>query len=144
MAIHKDIDHIKPLAWKGNVYVSEVNLQTCWMRGCQKVKEVPHLDEVLKKIEAQNNPLINILQPFGMDIIHAAWAAEDYDNTAKDYDTGPGQAVDTAPQPPHVIDMELEDAAIEEEEIKSHDPCFELDGAKVWKSHYLSDHFKDL
>jgi len=31
MATHKDVDHIKPSAWKGNVYVSEVNLQTCWI-----------------------------------------------------------------------------------------------------------------
>lgn len=144
MAIHKDIDHIKPSAWKGNVYVSEVNLQTCWMRGRQKVKEVPRLDEVLKKIEAANNPSINILQPFGLDIVRAARAADDYDDTAEDYDTGSGQATDTDPQLPHIIDTELEDAAMEEEEIKKHDPCFELDGTKVWKSRYLSECFKDL
>ena len=145
MALHKDVDHIKPSAWKGNVYVSEVNLQTCWMRGCQKVKEVPCLDEILKKIEAANNPSINILQPFGIDIVHAAWAADDYDDTAEDYDTSSGQAIETVPQLlPHVIDTELENAAMEEEEIKKHDPCFELDGTKVWKSWYLSERFKDL
>ena len=73
MALHKDIDHIKPSAWKGNVYVSKVNLQTCWMRGHQKVKEVPHLDEILKKIEAANNPSVNILQPFGIYISTGCW-----------------------------------------------------------------------
>ena len=144
MAIHKDVDHIKPSAWKGNVYVSEVNLQTCWMRGRQNVKEVPRLDEVLKKIEAANNPSINMLQPFGIDIVRAARAADDYDDTAEDYDDGLGQAENSDAQPPHAVDKELEDAAAEEEEIKKHDPCFELDGTKVWKSRYLSDRFKDL
>ena len=134
MAIHKDVDHIKPSAWKGNVYVSEVNLQTCWMRGRQNVKEVPRLDEVLKKIEAASNPSINMLQPFGIDIVRAARVADDYDDTAEDYDDGLEQAENSDAQPPHTIDKELEDAAAEEEEIKKHDPCFELDGTKVWKS----------
>ena len=102
------------------------------------------LDEILKKIEAVNNPSINILQPFGIDIVRAAWAADDYDDMAEDYDTSSGQAIETVPQPPHVIDTELENAAMEEEEIKKHDPCFELDGTKVWKSRYLSECFKDL
>ena len=110
MAIHKDVDHIKPSAWKGNVYVSKVNLQTCWMRGRQNVKEVPRLDEVLKKIEAANNPSINMLQPFGIDIVHAARAADDYDDIAEDYDDGLGQAENLDAQPPHAVDKELEDA----------------------------------
>jgi len=33
---------------------------------------------------------------------------------------------------------------MEEEEVKKHDPCFDLDGTKVWKSRYLSERFKDL
>ena len=145
MAIHKDVDHIKPSAWKGNVYVSEVNLQTCWMWGCLKVKEIPHLDEVLNKIEAANNPSVNILQPFGVDIVRSAQAAENYNDTAEDYDDGLGVTnLATTPQPSHAIDTELEDAAMEEEQIKKYDPCFELDGTKVWKSRYLSDRFKDL
>jgi len=146
MAIHKDVDHIKPSAWKGNVYVAEVNLQTCWMRGRQKVKEIPRLDEVLKKIEAENHPnlFVNMLQPFGVDIVRMARSAEDYDDTAEDYDEGLGQEADTDTLPPQVIDTELEDAAMEEAEVKRHDPCFESDGTKVWKSRYLSDCFKDL
>lgn len=143
MAVHKDVDHIKPSAWKGNVYVSEVNLQTCWMRGCLKVKEIPRLDEVLNKIKAANNPSVNILQPFRVDIVRSAWAADDYDDTAEDY--GEATNLATAPsQPSHAIDTELEDTAMEEEEVKKYDPCFELDGTKIWKSRYLSDRFKDL
>jgi len=45
---------------------------------------------------------------------------------------------------PEIPGVPLEDATMEEEEVKKHDPCFELDGAKVWKSRYFSDHFKDL
>lgn len=151
MAIHKDVDHIKPSAWKGNIYVSEVNLQTCWMQGHLKVKEILHLDEVLNRIEAANNPSINILQPFGVDIVRSTQAADDYDDTAEDYccdDVLGATNLDTSsssqPEPSHAIDTKLEDAAMEEEEVKKHNPCFELDGTKVWKSRYLSDHFKDL
>jgi hypothetical protein len=105
------------------------------MQGRQKVKEVPHLDEILKRIEAADNPSINILQLFGVDIIQATQAADDYDDTAKDYDDGLGQlAKDAADGQPHVIDTELKDTAVEEEETKKHNPCFELDGTKVWKS----------
>ena len=87
-----------------------------------------------KKIEAANNPSINMLQPFGIDIVRAARAADDYNDTAEDYDDGLGQAENLDAQPPHAVDKELEDATAEEEEIKKHDPCFELDGTKVWKS----------
>jgi len=114
------------------------------MRGHQNIKEVPRLDEVLNKIEAENNPSVNMLQPFGVDIVHAARAADDYDDTAEDYDDGPRQSPNPATEQPRAIDTELEDAVTEEEEIKKHDPCFELDGTKVWKSRYLSDCFKDL
>jgi len=134
MAVHKDVDHIKPSAWKGNVYVCEVNLQTCWMRGHLKVKEIPHLDEVLNKIEATNNPSVNILQPFGVDIVRSAWAADDYDDMAEDYsDDGLGATnlATVSSQPSHAIDTKLEDIAMEEEEVKKYDPCFELDGTKI-------------
>jgi len=47
-------------------------------------------------------------------------------------------------QPSHAINTELEDTAMEEEEVKKYDPCFELDGAQIWKSQYLSNHFKEL
>ena len=115
------------------------------MQGHQKVKEVPHLNEILKRIEAADNTSINILQLFGVDIVQATRAADNYDDTAEDYDDGLGQLeTDAADGQPHVIDTELKDTAIEEEETKKHDPCFELDGTKVWKSQYLSGCFKDL
>ena len=69
----------------------------------------------------------------------------DYNDTAEDYDDGLGQLeIDAADGQPHVIDMELKETAIEEEETKKYDPCFELDGTKVWKSQYLSNCFKHL
>ncbi|KAF8888953.1 hypothetical protein CPB84DRAFT_1816493 [Gymnopilus junonius] len=31
--IHKDVDHIKPASWHGNMSVANVNLWTCWIEG---------------------------------------------------------------------------------------------------------------
>lgn len=141
--VHKGVDHIKPASWRGDVNVSNVNLKTCWMLGRKKVKEIPRLDAVLRKIEALKDLRINILRPFGKDIVHARRDPEDYDDTAETFDDGLGSnsCSDENLQP---VETALEDAAVEEEQGEKHNPCFELDGQKVWKGRYLSQRFKDL
>ena len=67
--IHKGVDHINPASWRGNVEVSKVNLQTCWMLGRREVDKIPCLGKVLADLEAEKNPEVNMLQPFGKDIV---------------------------------------------------------------------------
>ncbi|TFK58449.1 hypothetical protein BDN72DRAFT_739650, partial [Pluteus cervinus] len=80
--ISDGVDHIKPASWRGNVEVRHVNLQTCWIRGRQMVeKEVPCLRPVLESIPQDHS--VDILRPYGTDLIRAPREAEDYDDTAE-------------------------------------------------------------
>ncbi len=81
---------------------------------------------------------VNILQPFVKDILRASREADDYDDTAEDYHES-DQTLENGPRP---LDVDVEEAAVEESEHQAHDPCFELDGQKVWKGRYLSERFK--
>jgi len=38
VVVHKNVDHIKPASWEGDVTVMNVNLNTCWMLGQQEVR----------------------------------------------------------------------------------------------------------
>ena len=138
--VHKGVDHIKPSSWRGDVAVSSANLKTCWLAGRQEVKSLARLNTVLEKLEEEENPEVNMLQPFGKDIVRARRDTDDYDDTAEDFDDGADPMQSKESQP---VEVCLEEAAAENEVIK-HDPCFEIDGQKVWKGRYLSERFKDL
>lgn len=146
--VHKNVDHIKPASWEGDVMVAKVNLKTCWMLGRQEIRtsvkySVPRLDRVLQELESKNDPAINMLQPFGKHIVLAQCDAEDYDDTAEDFDSGVlGDSI-AAPQP-HPLETDLEDAAGEEEPIEKYDSFFKHNSEQIWKGCYLKDLFKAL
>lgn len=151
--IFKDVDHIKPSSWRGDVSVKNVNLKTCWMMGQYLIKHlVPRLDTVLVNLEVERNPDINILQPFGKHIVLAKRDLDDYDDTAEDFDDGlptsdlPGVfgLSNNQSNPPRPLETDLEDAAVEEEPSTKHDPCFEHEGKVVFKARYLKELFKSL
>ena len=142
--VHKGVDHINPASWRGNVEVSNVNLQTCWMLGRREVDKIPRLAKVLADLEAENNPAVNMLQPFGKDIVRAPRAADDYDDTAEDFEEDPSALPIDGAQSAQAPAPDFEDAVIEEMEIQKHDPCFELDGQKIWKGRYLNERFKEM
>lgn len=148
IVVHKNVDHIKPASWEGDVMVTKVNLKTCWMLGRQEIRtsvkySVPQLDGVLQELESKNDPAINMLQPFGKHIVLAQRDAEDYDDTAQDFDGGVlGDSI-AAPQP-HPLETDLEDAAGEEEPIEKYDSFFKHNGEQIWKGRYLKDLFKAL
>lgn len=140
--IHKGVDYINPASWCGNMEVANVNLQTCWMLGRCEVDKIPRLRKILARLEAEKNTNLNMLQPFGKDIVRTTRAADDYDDTAEDFheDT----AVLTKTSQSEVPAPDFEDAVVEEREVHKHDPCFEVDGQKVWKDRYLNEHFKEM
>lgn len=148
--VFKEIDHIKPSSWRGDVRVADVNLKTCWMMGRYLIKHlVPRLDEVLIKIEVDKDPNINILQPFGKHIVLANRDPDDYDDTAENFDEGlpasnSAAATGIDSQPKHPLATDLEDAAAEEEPEGKHDPTFKHDGKTVFKARYLKELFKSL
>ena len=126
--IHKGVDHIKPASWVGDVSVAKVNLQTCWIEGINGVKKIPWLEKVLQQLEDLNNLEINILQPFGKDIIHAGCDSNDYDDIAEDF----GLSTSDSPSTMCPLETAVEEAALEEQP-PTHQPIFELEGQKVWK-----------
>lgn len=135
--VHKGVDHIKPPSWRGDVRVSNVNLQTCWMLGRQALQpDFPHLEDVLKNTDPTTT---NILRPFAKDFVGAPRDAEDYDDTAEDFDKSSQVPVSSEPAPGPT----LEDAAVEEGPAGKHSPCFELDGQNIFKSRFLNEIFKD-
>jgi len=139
--IHKGVDHIKPATWRGNVSVSSVNLATCWDAGRREVKEIPSLDRVLHVLESADSDSheINILQPFGKDIVRARPTADDYNDSAEDYE----ETRQENQLPPPLL-TSVEDAVIEEAVSHSYQPFFEIEGKKVWKGRYLSERFKEF
>ena len=139
--IHKGVDHIKLASWVGDVSVAKVNLQTCWIEGRKGVKKIPQLKKVLQQLEDLNDPEINILQPFGKDIIHAGCDSDDYDDSAEDFDDGLSTSNSQNAMRP--LKTAVEEAALEEQ-LPTHQPIFKLDGQKVWKGQYLNEHFKEL
>ena len=63
-AITSKADHINPASWHGNVEVSTVNLQTCWILGRQRAVElVPEAGPALEILD--NASGVDILSPFG-------------------------------------------------------------------------------
>jgi hypothetical protein len=140
--VHSGVDHIKPSSWRGNVKVANVNIHSCWKLGRQLVEtETPRLGQVLKELDLELNngagDSFNLLCPLGKDLVRSKRDADDYDDTAEDFDENSIPSA-TPPEP------DFEDAAAEEEPCAKHDPCFELDGDKVYKARYLNQLFKEF
>ncbi|EDR03397.1 uncharacterized protein LACBIDRAFT_307198 [Laccaria bicolor S238N-H82] len=137
--MHKGVDHIRPSTWLGDVFVANIVFQTCWRLGREEAKkDYPVIAPILESIQIQ--PGRDIFSPLGKDLVKAAHADDDIDDT---YDDTPTSIADsTAPSLGH----ELEDAIAEEEpiEVEKHKPFFEMDGVQVSKAKYLSRAFEML
>jgi hypothetical protein len=71
-------DHINPASWRGNVEVSKVNLQTCWILGRQKAIEiVPEAGGALERLGS--TPGVDILSPLGDILVNIQDADDEYD-----------------------------------------------------------------
>lgn len=141
LEIHDGVDHIKPASWRGDVDVANVNLQTCWKLGRLRVeKEHPRLGKILQELDREHGVdcPIDILRPYGKDLVRANRGDEDYDNTAEDFEETP---VSTSLIPPG---PEIEDAAAEEDSNNTHSPCFKLNNQNVYKARYLNQLFKEF
>lgn len=105
----------------------------------RQIVEHAHLGPILKELDLENSldSPINILHPFGKDLIHAKHDTNDYDNTAKEFND---RSVEGASYPP---DSDLEDAAKEEPSDK-HNPCFYLNRVMAYKAYYLNQLFKEF
>ncbi|TFK58748.1 hypothetical protein BDN72DRAFT_950059 [Pluteus cervinus] len=142
LEVHDRVDHIRPNSWRGDVCVANVSLQSCWQRGCETIKEeIPHLAPILDEIAT--NPSVNILRPFGKDIVRSKRAQEDYDDTAEDYEETAAAASQPTSTPVSAPEPDFEDAMAEELATK-HQPCFMLDGHEVYKGRYLNKLFRDF
>jgi hypothetical protein len=73
-------DHIKPAAWRGDVRVKNVSLQTSWRRGaCLVEDECPFLVPVLQELE--KDPNIDIFSPFGILLVNIPLEDDDEDES---------------------------------------------------------------
>ena len=73
-------DHINPASWRGNVDVSTINLQTCWILGRQKAVElVPEAGKALELLDSASG--VDILSPFGEILVGTHDADDEYDCT---------------------------------------------------------------
>jgi hypothetical protein len=75
--------------------------------------------------------------PNGEDLMHGKHDANDYDDTAEDFNESTAP-LDPPPEP------DVKDAIAEEEPCTKHDPCFVLDGDKVYKVRYLNQPFREF
>ncbi|SJL10364.1 uncharacterized protein ARMOST_13750 [Armillaria ostoyae] len=135
--IHDHVDHLKPASWKGDIRVSSVDLQTCWLMGRRAV-ELAH--PPLKIILDNMGPAVDMLCPFGVDMVKVP--RDEIDDTLELDD----DSLDDSPSFPV---QDLEDATSEEEEEDDascdtrtkYQPCFELDGKQVHKAWFLKHTF---
>jgi hypothetical protein len=138
--VHSGVDHIKPSSWRGNVDVSNINLQSCWKLGHQWIEtEILHLGEVLKEVDTaqDSNNSLNIMCLYGRDLVRGKRDADNYDDTTEDFDQST-VSLDPPPEP------DFEDAVAEEEPCAKHDPCFDLNRDKVYKAQYLNQLFREF
>ncbi|KAF8058599.1 hypothetical protein FPV67DRAFT_1565461 [Lyophyllum atratum] len=130
LEIHGRSDHLGPREWRGDTRLSPVNAQTCWKLGRLQIEErFPALVPVLESLAA-----FDMFSPLGKDLVKAPRDPDDVDDTVDEHDTAVTE--DLSPGP------ELEDAAAESAVNTKFEPCFELDGKKVYKSRYLSQAFE--
>jgi hypothetical protein len=144
--IEQKQDHITPSSWTGNVAVKNVNLRTSWILGRKDIEvEFPALAPVLKELsdERAAGESIDILQPFGKDIVHAERAADDIDDSAEDYQEAgavPSASNSDLDPPPEPF---TEDAVAEDDPEQKHSPTFTLGGMEVYKGRWLNQLFRD-
>ncbi|KAF8054223.1 hypothetical protein FPV67DRAFT_1763516 [Lyophyllum atratum] len=128
LEIHNHVDYIGPASWRGDTRVSQVNLQTSWKLGRMRVEtKFPSLINILASMSG-----FNIFSPLGKDLVKAPRDPDDVDDTIDEDEATP--TTDLPPGP------DLEDAIAEAD--TRFDPCFELNGKKVYKSRYLSQAFE--
>ncbi|KAF7342721.1 hypothetical protein MSAN_02030000 [Mycena sanguinolenta] len=125
--IEQKQDHITPEHWIGDTAMSSPNFASV-------------LQELSDEKAAGKD--INILQPFGEDIIHAERAADDIDDSAEDYvepgaSATPADPLDPAPEPFR------EDAVAEDDTEQKYSPTFSLGGKEVYKGRWLNQIFRD-
>ncbi|KAG6843560.1 hypothetical protein H0H87_003144, partial [Tephrocybe sp. NHM501043] len=131
LEMHNGVDHIGPASWRGVTQVASVNLQTTWKLGRRLVeKEFPHLVSILESLSG-----FDIFSPLGKDLIKAPWDSHDVDDTVEDYDASETEI--------SVLGTDIEDAAAEQADTRFQ-PCFELNGKKVYKARYLSQHVQEI
>ncbi|KAK0223852.1 hypothetical protein IW262DRAFT_1547431 [Armillaria fumosa] len=135
--IHDYVDHLKPASWKGDVRVSSVDLQTCWSKGRRAVElAYPPLKIILDNL----GPAVNMLRPFGVDMVKVPH--DEIDDTLELDD----ESLDDSPSSPG---QDLEGATSKEGEEDNvgcdvgseYQPYFELDGKQVHKAWFLKDAF---
>ncbi|KAJ7813206.1 hypothetical protein B0H14DRAFT_3750876 [Mycena olivaceomarginata] len=136
--IEQKQDHITPSSWTGDVAVKNVNLRTAWIMGRKDIEgEFPALASVLKELSDKraSGEKIDILQPFGKDIVHAERAADDVDDSAEDYqEAGADPSTCNSDPPPEPF---TEDAVAEDDPEQNHSPTFTLGGKEVYKGRYM-------
>lgn len=128
-AVHSVHDHVSPRAWKGNVYVRNVDLRKCWDLGFHRAEE--HLDEASFPSALhmmRGNEGYDMLCLFGKNkmVLVEALTAEERDETKEEGADTPSSAVDVPANidvniplnklTPHFDDIvNLEEAAIDSE-----------------------------
>ena len=76
--ISSKVDHINPASWRGNVKVTNVNLQTCWLLGHRKAVElIPEADAVFDQLSQVQG--VDILSPFGQILVNQRDLEDEYD-----------------------------------------------------------------
>ncbi len=136
-------DHLTPSAWKGDVSLRRVSLQTAWRLGKDMaVEETPEIREMISSLN--DTVGIDILRPFGTLIVHQDRDEDDNEIEPEELeDAQPIVVVDEAA--PSILSTpcsrELEDALADEPDdvhddspSVRHDKYVMLDGVKVNKA----------
>ncbi|KAJ7336224.1 hypothetical protein DFH08DRAFT_813457 [Mycena albidolilacea] len=142
--IEQKQDHITPSSWTGDVAVKNINLRTAWIMGRKNIEgEFPALTSVLKELsdKCTSGEKIDILQPFGKDIVHAERTADDVDDSVEDYqEASVDPSTSNSDPPPEPF---TEDAVVEDDPEQKHSPMFTLGGKEVYKGRWLNQLFRD-
>jgi hypothetical protein len=117
------VDHIGPAAWKGDLSLVTVNLQTCWQRGFARLEVNPTLCRLLSHIQelkAVTNPALDILSPFGILLVKGTDGGEDESDIDSEEETHDITLVRACPQAADYMDgvaslPEVEDGVAAEE-----------------------------
>ncbi|KAJ8518445.1 hypothetical protein ONZ45_g4480 [Pleurotus djamor] len=143
--VDRGVDHINPSSWKGDVDVRNVNLELCWEAGREGIKvECPRLYDVLGRLSTRDMTGIDILRPFGRDLVRSSDQQEE-DETAENYGLeASGDSADNHRDPEGSgVDVDFEDTIADEIDNSPHEVTFEDKGVKVYKSRYLNQLFRE-